>query len=149
MALRRGHGEGSVFQRHAADCRKRAGAKTCVCPWYAQIDHGWIGGKRVRPTRVAARDDGKRPTKSDAVRTLEAMRLEKRAGVITSAAPLSTWLDASGRVRLISTALTETSETADAVVSGSLGEGLPTAPRGSLTDSKPNPRRRRGSRAGE
>lgn len=56
---------------------------------------------------------------------------------------------ASGRVRLISTALAETSETADVVVNGSLGEGLPTAPSGSLTDSKPNPRRRRGSRAGE
>lgn len=93
MAMRRGHGEGSVFQRHAADCRKRSGAKTCICPWYAQIDHGWIGGKRVRPTRVATRDDGKRATKADAVRTLEAMRLEKRAGVITSAASLSTWLD--------------------------------------------------------
>lgn len=92
MASRRSQGEGSVFQRHAVDCRKKRGAKTCECPWFASVDFGFIGGKRVRRTRAATRNDGKRPVKADATRTLEAMRLEKNAGVISSAASLETWL---------------------------------------------------------
>lgn len=93
MPARRAKNEGSVFQRHAKDCRRKAGAKTCICPWYAQVDHGWIGGKRVRPARAATRDDGQRPTKADAIRTRDAMMLEKRAGVITTAATVAQWLD--------------------------------------------------------
>lgn len=92
MATKRGQGEGSVFQRHARDCPKKSGNKTCVCPWYAQIDHGFVGGRRVRPVRAATRDDGKRPVKADALRTLDEMRQEKRAGVVSSAATLTTWL---------------------------------------------------------
>lgn len=92
MPARRAKNEGSVFQRHAKDCRRKTGAKTCVCPWYAQVDHGWIGGKRVRPARAATRDDGQRPTKADAIRTRDAMKLEKIAGVVTSAATVEQWL---------------------------------------------------------
>lgn len=92
MPARRAKGEGTTFQRHAKDCPRKAGAKTCLCPWYAQVDHGYIGGKRVRPARAATRDDGKRPTKADAIRTRDAMLLEMRAGVVTSASTIDRWL---------------------------------------------------------
>lgn len=92
MTARRSKGEGTVFQRHARDCRRKTGSSTCICPWYAQVDHGWIGGKRVRPARAATRDDGQRPTKQDAIRTRDAMLLEMRAGVVTSASTMDQWL---------------------------------------------------------
>ena len=92
MATRRGQGEGAVYQRHGDDCRLQRGAKTCACAWVAAMDYGFIGGKRVRRVRVARRNDGKRPTKTDAVRMLEVLRQEKDAGVISNAAPLSQWL---------------------------------------------------------
>lgn len=84
--MTRGQGEGSIFQRHQSDCRLGAGAKTCACPWVAQLDYGFVRGKRVRPARHAS-------TRREAVRKLEELRLTKAAGVIPSNATLSQWCD--------------------------------------------------------
>lgn len=84
--MARGQNEGSVFQRHRADCRRLTGAKTCTCPWVASVDFGLVGGKRSRPTRYA-------DTKREATRKLAELQLLKAAGVIPSNATLSQWCD--------------------------------------------------------
>lgn len=47
----------------------------------------------MRPARVATRDDGKRPTKADAIRKRDEMMLEKRAGILPTTATVGAWLD--------------------------------------------------------
>ena len=82
---RRGRGEGSIFQR--ADGL-----------WVAQVDLGWVGGKRLRPT-VTAR------TKREVLEKMRRKRREIEAGVLPDDATveqyLTHWLDniASERVR--------------------------------------------------
>lgn len=70
---RRVKGEGSVYQR--ADGY-----------WVGQIDLGWVGGKRLRPT-VTAR------TRTELSRKLTKKRREIDAGVLSNNATVADWLE--------------------------------------------------------
>lgn len=53
---KRSDGEGSLYQRHAADCTRPVNARgdsTCRCPWRGALVTGWHDGKPIRK-RVTA-----------------------------------------------------------------------------------------------
>ena len=70
---RRGHGEGSVYQR-ASDGR-----------WMGVIDLGWQGGKRVRKT-VSAK------AKGDVLTKMRALARNMDAGVLTDSTTVAEWM---------------------------------------------------------
>lgn len=74
MAKRRGHGEGSIYERSDGK-------------WVACVDLGYAGGKRQRRIRYAR-------TRAEAVKKLAALQKDISAGVYaTSTVTVSAWLD--------------------------------------------------------
>ena len=59
--------------------------KRCSCPWVATIDHGWVNGSRLRPSRRAH-------TKAAALAALDDLRLAKTRGIVPTSATLDEWL---------------------------------------------------------
>ncbi len=72
--IRRGHGEGSIYQRDS-DGR-----------WLAVIELGWIDGKRKRRTITAK-------TRAEVVRKLRALHAELDQGILTDNATVQQWLE--------------------------------------------------------
>lgn len=97
---RRVKGEGSVYQRHdhpscppLHDAVDDHGEPTRVRPdhkcrgtWAAQIDLGWVGGRRLRPTVTA-------PTRRELSAKLAKKRREIDSGVLTDNATVEQWLN--------------------------------------------------------
>ena len=88
---RRVKGEGSVYQRHDhPNCPPLIDGEradhSCRGTWVAQIDLGWAGGKRLRPTVTA-------PTRTELSRRLAAKRREIDAGVLSDNATVEQWLN--------------------------------------------------------
>lgn len=72
MAKRRGQGEGSIYQREDGG-------------WVAQLDLGYVAGKRSRPVRRAR-------TKREALAKLEEMKRDRDAGITSTAKNVEQWL---------------------------------------------------------
>ena len=100
---RRVRGEGSVYQRHDhPSCPALVDGErpdhSCRGTWVAQVDLGWVGGRRLRPTVTAK-------TRAELSRKLTAKRRELDAGVLPDAITVEKWLNhwldtiASQRVR--------------------------------------------------
>lgn len=91
MGKRRGKGEGGVFQLCDSTCPpKGPGGERprhrCGKPWRAQIDLGWVGGRRLRPTAT-------RKTKPEALQALKDLQAKADQGVVPQRSTVTQWLD--------------------------------------------------------
>lgn len=88
---RRVKGEGSVYQRHDhPNCPPLVDGvredHSCRGTWVAQIDLGWVGGRRLRPTVTAK-------TRAALSKELTRKRREIDAGVLSDDATVEQWLN--------------------------------------------------------
>lgn len=92
MPSRRGHGEGSIFQRHTTSCpdpdeNGDRPKHACKGRWAATVDLGFVNGQRKRKTIYGA------TRKEAAIKLQEALAAKQSGALITGRTTVETWMN--------------------------------------------------------